>query len=149
MKLIVPAVIEMPTGSNYKYEVDKETGVLVLDRILSEYIPYSYGYIPDTLQKDGDPLDIFVISEEALVPLSRVSADMIGIIRCLDGGVQDDKVVAVLDGMDKSLYPNAVDAIMYYLKIYKQGFEVIRFDEAPWALQVYQTSRIWPTNPAD
>lgn len=149
MSFLVSAVIEMPSGSNYKYEVDKKTGVLVLDRILNEYVPYSYGYIPNTLQKDGDALDIFVISEEPLVPLSQVTAEMIGIIRCLDGGVEDDKIVSVLSGMDKELYPNAVEAIIGYLSSYKKGFEVIRFDEAPWAVQVYQTSRIWPTNPAD
>jgi inorganic pyrophosphatase len=74
------AVIEIPLGSNVKYELDKKTGLLKVDRILysAVYYPANYGFIPQTLAEDGDPLDVLVFCQEAVVPLSLIEARVIG-----------------------------------------------------------------------
>lgn len=91
------AVIEIPMGSSVKYELDKETGMLRLDRILysAVYYPANYGFIPQTLAEDDDPLDVLVLSQEAVAPLTLVSARAIGLMTMIDGGKKDHKVLAV------------------------------------------------------
>ena len=93
----VKAVIEIPQGSRNKYEIDKETGLLKLDRIIfSSFIyPVNYGFIPQTLGDDGDPLDILVICSQAIQPLCLVEATVIGNMQMIDQGDRDDKIIAV------------------------------------------------------
>ena len=92
-----PVVIEIPKGSKNKYELDKETGLLRLDRVLysAVYYPADYGFIPRTYCDDGDPLDVLVLSQEPVYPLTIVEARAIGVMRMRDEKGKDDKVVAV------------------------------------------------------
>lgn len=91
------AVIEITKGGKMKYELDKETGLLVLDRILytSTHYPANYGFIPRTLADDGDPMDVLVLSSESLLPLSLVRCYPIGVIIMNDNGSTDEKVIAI------------------------------------------------------
>jgi len=92
-----PAVIEIPKGSTNKYELDKETGLLRLDRALHSavYYPADYGFIPRTFCGDGDPLDVLVLGEEPVYPLTIVEARAIGVMRMRDEKGVDDKIIAV------------------------------------------------------
>jgi inorganic pyrophosphatase len=91
------AVVEIPTGSSVKYELDKSTGLLRLDRILfsAVYYPANYGFIPQTLAEDGDPLDVLVLCQEPLAPLTLVDARVIGLMTMVDSGKLDHKLLAV------------------------------------------------------
>jgi inorganic pyrophosphatase len=91
------AVIEIPMGSSVKYELDKETGMLRLDRVLysAVYYPANYGFIPQTLAEDDDPLDVLVLCQEAVAPLTLVSARAIGFMTMIDSGKKDHKILAV------------------------------------------------------
>jgi inorganic pyrophosphatase len=92
-----PAVIEIPKGSTNKYELDKETGLLRLDRVLysAVYYPADYGFIPRTFCGDGDPLDVLVLGQEPVYPLTIVDARAIGVMRMRDEKGGDDKIIAV------------------------------------------------------
>ena len=96
---IVNSVIEIPKNTRAKYELDKDTGLLVLDRVLysSMYYPANYGFIPQTYCDDNDPLDILVLSQITFVPMCLVSAKVIGVMRMMDGGELDDKIIAVAE----------------------------------------------------
>lgn len=91
------AVIEIPKGSKKKYELDKPTGMIILDRILytSTRYPANYGFIPRTYGDDGDPLDVLVLCSETLDPLTLVRCFPIGYIDMLDGGKSDEKIIAI------------------------------------------------------
>ena len=91
------AYIEIQKGSKNKYELDKQTGLLILDRILytSTHYPANYGFIPRSYGDDGDPLDVLVLCSENILPLSLVRCFPIGVISMLDQGKNDDKIVAV------------------------------------------------------
>src|SRR5579862_3517830 len=91
------AVIEIPMGSSVKYELDKETGLLRLDRILysAVYYPANYGFIPQTLAEDGDPLDVLVLCQEPVAPLTLVNSRAIGLMTMTDSGKRDHKILAV------------------------------------------------------
>lgn len=91
------AVIEISKGSKNKYELDKDTGMIFLDRILytSTHYPANYGFIPLTYANDLDPLDVLVLCSEALVPMSLVRCYPIGVIRMIDGKYNDDKIIAI------------------------------------------------------
>ena len=93
----VNALIEIPQGSRSKYEIDKNTGLLKLDRVIySSFIyPVNYGFIPQTLGQDGDPLDILVICSQSIQPLCLVEATVIGNMQMIDQGQEDDKIIAV------------------------------------------------------
>jgi inorganic pyrophosphatase len=93
----VNAIIEIPKGSKAKYEIDKKTGLLKLDRVLfsSVHYPANYGFIPQSFCEDNDPLDILVISQIDLAPLSLCKAKVIGVMRMLDKNEADDKIIAV------------------------------------------------------
>lgn len=95
-----PAVIEVPSGSKNKYELDKQTGFLRLDRVLysAVYYPANYGFIPRTFCDDGDPLDVLVLGQERVHPLVIVEARAIGLMRMRDEKGIDDKVIAVSMG---------------------------------------------------
>src|SRR6187455_3412197 len=92
-----PAIIEIPKGSTNKYELDKETGLLRLDRALHSavYYPADYGFIPRTFCDDGDPLDVMVLGAEPVYPLTIVEARAIGVMRMRDEKGVDDKILAV------------------------------------------------------
>lgn len=94
---LVNAVIEIPQGSRAKYEIDKPSGLLKLDRVIysSFYYPTNYGFIPQTYGDDKDPLDILVISSLSIQPLCLVTAKVIGVMQMVDGGDADDKIIAV------------------------------------------------------
>jgi inorganic pyrophosphatase len=97
---IVHGIIEIPKGTRSKYELDKDSGLLRLDRVLysSMYYPANYGFIPRSYCDDKDPLDILVLSQIDVVPLCIVPAKIIGVMRMLDNGEADDKIIAVAAG---------------------------------------------------
>ena len=124
------AVIEISKGSNCKYELDKETGMLRLDRILytATHYPANYGFIPRTYADDGDPLDVLVLCSEPIVPMTLVKVCPIGAMRMIDGGKQDDKIIAIpfsdpthrgVKSVDE-LPPHIFDEIMHFFMVYKQ-----------------------------
>lgn len=94
---IVNGLIEIPQGSRAKYEVDKATGLLRLDRVIysSFHYPVNYGFIPQTLGQDGDPLDILVLCSQPIQSLCLVEATVIGNMQMIDSGQVDDKIIAV------------------------------------------------------
>lgn len=94
---IVNAVIEIPQGSRAKYEIDKDSGLLKLDRIIysSFYYPCNYGFIPQTYGDDKDPLDILVITSQPVQALCLMQAKVIGVMQMIDSGDADDKIIAV------------------------------------------------------
>ena len=94
----VNALIEIPQGSRSKYEVDKETGLLKLDRVIysSFQYPVNYGFIPQTLGQDNDPLDILVLCSQSIQSLCLVEANVIGNMQMIDSGAMDDKIIAVV-----------------------------------------------------
>jgi inorganic pyrophosphatase len=94
---IVNGIIEIPKNTRAKYELDKESGLLKMDRVIfsSMYYPANYGFIPRTYCDDKDPLDILVLSQIEIVPMCIVAAKVIGVMRMLDGGEKDDKIIAV------------------------------------------------------
>jgi inorganic pyrophosphatase len=122
------AIVEMPKGTRYKYEVEKITGMLVLDRPIDAPVPFNYGCIPGPLCADNDLLDVFIISVEPIPPLTLVDIEPIGLIEGFDDKKQDDKVLAFVkdDTHSKSVISKeeATNAVVNYLKTYKKGFEV-------------------------
>ena len=91
------ALIEIPRGSKEKYELDKETGMLRLDRILytSTVYPANYGFLPRTLADDGDPLDVLVLGNASISPMTLVRCYPIGVIKMIDSGSLDEKIIAI------------------------------------------------------
>lgn len=91
------AIIEIPFGSSLKYELDKSSGLIKLDRVLysAVYYPANYGFIPQTLAEDDDPLDVLVLCQEPTVPLTLVHARTIGLMTMIDAGKKDHKIIAV------------------------------------------------------
>ena len=91
------AVIEIPFGSSVKYELDKQSGLIKLDRVLysAVYYPANYGFIPQTLAEDDDPLDVLVLCQEPVVPLTLIQARTVGLMTMLDAGKKDHKIIAV------------------------------------------------------
>ncbi len=94
---VVTAIIEIPMGSRCKYEIDKESGLLKMDRVIysSFYYPSNYGFIPQTYGDDKDPLDILVLTSLPVVPLTMMDAKVIGVMQMIDSGDGDDKIIAV------------------------------------------------------
>ncbi len=90
-------MIEIPFGSSVKYELDKTSGLIKLDRILysAVYYPANYGFIPQTLAEDDDPLDVLVLCQETVVPLTIINARAIGLMTMIDAGKQDHKIIAI------------------------------------------------------
>ncbi len=124
------AVIEIPKGGKNKYELDKETGLLRLDRVLytSTHYPASYGFIPRTFADDDDPLDVLVICAEPINPMTLVQVYPIGVMRMLDGGKNDDKIIAIPFSdpsyntiKDISDLPHHIfEEMVHFFKVYKQ-----------------------------
>ncbi len=123
-------VIEIEKGSKNKYELDKESGALILDRILytSTHYPANYGFIPRTYADDKDPLDVLVLCSEGIRPLTLVKCYPIGMISMIDGGFYDDKIIAI--PVHDPLYNNyrsindlpkhIFDEIVHFFRVYKE-----------------------------
>lgn len=94
---IVTAIVEIPMGSKLKYEIDKESGLLLLDRVMSSAVNYpaNYGFIPRTYCDDKDPLDILVLGQAPVFPMTLMHAQVVGGMKMVDGGEIDDKILAV------------------------------------------------------
>jgi inorganic pyrophosphatase len=123
---IVNALIEIPQGSKSKYEIDKKTGLLKLDRIIysSFHYPVNYGFIPQTLGKDGDPLDILVMCSEPIQPLCLVEALVIGNMQMIDSDMIDDKIIAVAVNDPTVNYIKSLDEVPPHIfKVLKNYFE--------------------------
>jgi len=124
------ACIEISKGSKQKYEMDKKTGLLILDRILytSTHYPANYGFIPHTLAADNDPLDVLVLCSESLIPMSLVKCYPIGVIIMNDSGAVDEKVIAIPTtdpnyNTYKSIHDlptHVFDEIRHFFTVYKQ-----------------------------
>lgn len=93
------AVVEIPKGGSSKYELDKETGLLKLDRVLytSTHYPQNYGFIPLTYAEDNDPLDVLILSSQPLIPMTIIKCIPIGAIKMIDSGEVDEKIIAICD----------------------------------------------------
>ena len=123
------ALIEISKGSKNKYELDKETGLLVLDRVLftSTHYPQNYGFIPRTYAQDYDPLDVLVLCSEDILPMSLVECSPIGVLIMTDNGLNDEKIIAVANNdpfyneyKDISEIPQHVmDEIKHFFSVYK------------------------------
>ncbi len=124
------AVIEIQKGSKMKYELDKKTGLLMLDRVLytSTHYPANYGFIPRTYAEDGDPLDVLVLCSETIYSLALVPCYPIGVISMLDNGAIDDKIIAIPFNdptyntyKDISELPRHIfEEMSHFFKVYKQ-----------------------------
>lgn len=95
----INGIIEIPRGSRAKYEVDKASGLIKLDRVIyaSMFYPLNYGFIPQTLGDDGDPLDIVVLTQVSVVPLCIIPSKVIGVMQMIDRGENDEKIIAVAE----------------------------------------------------
>jgi len=123
---VVNGIIEIPKDTRAKYELDKESGLLKMDRVIysSMYYPANYGFIPQTYCEDHDPLDILVLSQIAVVPLCIVSAKVIGVMRMLDGGELDDKIIAVAENDMSVKHYNDISRLPeHFLKELRNFFE--------------------------
>jgi inorganic pyrophosphatase len=124
-----PAVIEIPMGSKCKYELDKKTGIIKVDRIIASavYYPWNYGFIPRTLADDDDPLDVLVVSQVAFAPGVFLDVVPIGGVHMLDGGKKDEKIICVAAKDPKfkpivdlkQLSPNTRNEIAEFFRVYK------------------------------
>ena len=124
------AVIEISKGSSCKYELDKHTGLLRLDRVLytSTHYPANYGFIPRTFADDGDPLDVLVLCDQEILPMTLVRVYPIGVMRMIDNGALDDKIIAI--PFSDPTYHNVTSIqqlpehvfkeIMHFFTVYKQ-----------------------------
>lgn len=149
-----PAVIEIPTGSRVKYELDKATGLLIADRILSSAVHYpaNYGFIPRTYCDDKDPLDVLVLCSEPVVPMCLMNVRAIGVMKMIDGGELDDKVLAVhaddpfyshikeLGQLNPLVYKQIQQFFIDYKKLEKKEVEVFDFEGAERAHEVLMES---------
>lgn len=143
---VVNVVIEIPRGTRRnKYEVDKKTGRIFLDRVNGAHFfyPYDYGYIPDTLCGDGDPLDALIIIDEPLFPGVVVPARPIGVLNMVDDGETDEKLICVpADDISKDHIQSADDlgdnfkkALEHYyqhVKDWKKNWQGVSFDSKGW-----------------
>lgn len=151
-----PVVIEIPRGGRNKYEVDKDTGLLRVDRVLHSavYYPANYGFIPRTHCDDGDALDVLVLGQEPVVPMCLVVARAIGAMRMRDDKGIDDKIIAVhvndpavshYRSIDE-LPPHSLAELRRFFEDYKalenKTVEVKDFVEPKGALEIYRQSRV-------
>lgn len=153
---IVNAIIEIPKGSKAKYELDKKSGLIKKDRILfsSVHYPANYGFIPQIYCEDNDPLDILVLGQEAAVPLCIMRAKPIGVMKMLDQGEADDKIIAVhsddpefsdVNSLD-DLPPHRIKEIRRFFEDYKmlenKIVKVEKFFDREEAFKVIEAARV-------
>ena len=150
----VNGIIEIPKNTRAKYELDKESGMLLLDRVLfsSMYYPANYGFIPKTYCDDKDPLDILVLSQITIVPMCIVSAKVIGVMHMIDGGEIDDKIIAVasndmsvnhindISELPKHFFKELKNFFEDYKKLENKTVEVAEFQNAEKAREVVKQS---------
>lgn len=120
------AVVEIPTGSSIKYELDKQTGLLRMDRMLysAVFYPANYGFIPQTLAEDDDPLDVLVLCQEPLAPLTLVDARAIGLMTMVDSGKMDHKILAVaIDDPEYSGFSESSELPAHRLHMLRRFFQ--------------------------
>lgn len=153
---IVNGIIEIPKNTRAKYELDKDSGLLILDRVLysSMYYPANYGFIPQTYCDDKDPLDIVVLSQIDIVPLCIVPSKVIGVMRMLDGGEFDDKIIAVanddmsvnhindISELPEHFFKELRNFFEDYKKLENKTVEVEEFQSAAIARQIVQQSQV-------
>ena len=126
------SVIEIPRGSKNKYELDKESGMLRLDRILytSTHYPANYGFIPRTLSEDGDPLDVLVLCQESLEPLSILECYPIGMITMIDENEEDEKIIAIpINDPFLNNYTDITELPQHQFQEIKHFFEIYKYLE--------------------
>lgn len=150
----VTAIIEIPSGSRNKYELDKETGHFKLDRVLYSAVHYpgDYGFIPRTLHEDGDPLDVLVKINEPTFPGCQINARPIGVLMMLDKGEPDDKILAVpaddpyySDVFDiADLSPHYLKEVEHFFQIYKdlegKRMEIMGWRKSQEAMEIVRES---------
>jgi len=120
------ALIEIPLGSNVKYELDKPSGLLRVDRIIHSavFYPANYGFIPQTYAEDNDPLDVLVLCQEPVQPLALIKARAIGVMTMIDSGASDEKIIAVAtNDPEFSSYLEARDLPPHRLLVLKRFFQ--------------------------
>jgi len=123
---LINGIVEISAGMRTKYEVDKETGLLRLDRVLysAVYYPANYGFIPQTLGDDHDPLDIMILCREPIQPLCLVPARVIGVMRMIDQGLGDEKILAVAENDANTQHLNDISELQTHFKLeLKEFFE--------------------------
>ncbi len=123
---IFKAIIEIPKGSSNKYELDKGSGMLMLDRVLSSavYYPANYGFVPQTLAEDNDPLDVLVFCAEKIEPMCICHARVVGMMTMIDDGQPDHKIISVLtNDPEYADYEKASDFPRHTFKMLKRFFE--------------------------
>ncbi len=124
------AVVEIPKGSKVKYEIDKTTGILKMDRILytSTHYPANYGFIPRTYADDNDPMDVLILCSEMIYPMTLVHCYPIGVIRMMDSGHWDEKIICIpFDDPSYNLYTeitqlpkHVFDEMRHFFRVYKE-----------------------------
>ena len=153
---IVNGIIEIPKNTRAKYEIDKDSGLLKLDRVLfsAMHYPFNYGFIPQTYCDDNDPLDILILSQITVVPLCIVSAKPIGVMRMSDGGEADDKIIAVaehdmsvnhindISELPEHFFKEIRNFFEDYKKLENKSVDVENFHGAEVARKVIEQSRV-------
>lgn len=153
---IVNGIIEIPKNTRAKYELDKESGMLKMDRVLysSMYYPANYGFIPQTYCDDKDPLDIVVLSQVTIVPMCIVEARVIGVMQMLDNGEKDDKIIAVaendmsvnhirdIEELPKHFFRELKNFFEDYKKLENKTVEVEEFQNAEKAREIVKQSML-------
>ncbi len=151
---IVNAVIEIPQGSRAKYEIDKESGLLKLDRVIysSFYYPCNYGFIPQTYGGDKDPLDILVITTLAVQAMCLMEAKVVGVMQMIDSGDADDKIIAVaakdpgvnhynnIEELPKHFFDELRHFFQEYKKLENKTVTVEEFGDKSTALKIIQNA---------
>lgn len=153
---IVTGIIEIPKNTRAKYELDKDSGMLKMDRVLysAMHYPANYGFIPQTYCDDKDPLDIVVLSQASIVPMCIVDARVIGVMQMLDNGEKDDKIIAVaendmsvnhirdIDELPKHFFRELKNFFEDYKKLENKTVEVEEFQNAEKAREIVKQSMI-------
>lgn len=126
----INCIIEIPKGTNTKYEYDEDLNIFKLDRCLvsSLQYPINYGFIPQTLALDNDPLDVLVFNHDPIDRGVLVSCRILGVLGFIDGGEVDNKLIAVPDWSPKEKYKTLADIEQEHLKIFRQFFKIYKID---------------------